>query len=79
MSILRVDGLTRRFGGLVANNDITFAIPAHGVSAVIGPNGAGKTTLFNMISGFMELSEGRVTFDGKIILENKSHIAKAPG
>ncbi len=67
MSILRVDGLTRRFGGLVANNDITFAIPAHGVSAVIGPNGAGKTTLFNMISGFMEPSEGRVTFDGKII------------
>jgi len=67
MSILRVDGLTRRFGGLVANNDITFAIPPHGVSAVIGPNGAGKTTLFNMISGFTEPSEGRVTFDGKII------------
>ena len=67
MSILRVDGLTRRFGGLVANNDITFAIPPHGVSSVIGPNGAGKTTLFNMISGFTEPSEGRVTFDGKII------------
>ena len=67
MSILRVDGLTRRFGGLIANNNITFAIPPHGVSAVIGPNGAGKTTLFNMISGFTEPSEGRVTFDGKII------------
>ncbi|QEL22064.1 ABC transporter ATP-binding protein [Bosea sp. F3-2] len=67
MSILRVEGLTRRFGGLVANNDISFAIPAGGISAVIGPNGAGKTTLFNMISGFIPPTSGRVFFRDELI------------
>ncbi len=67
MSILRVDGLTRRFGGLVAVNDVSFEVPAGKITAVIGPNGAGKTTLFNLISGAMAPSEGRVFFDGKAI------------
>ncbi len=60
---LRVEHLTKRFGGLVANSDVTFSINAAGVSAVIGPNGAGKTTLFNMISGFSPPTEGRVFFN----------------
>ena len=51
MSVLRLEGITRRFGGLVALNEVSLTIPGQGLSAVIGPNGAGKTTLFNVISG----------------------------
>jgi len=64
MSLLRLDGITRRFGGLVALYNVSLEIPGQGLFAVIGPNGAGKTTLFNMISGFRPPSEGRVHFDG---------------
>ncbi|MDB5580558.1 MAG: livG [Bradyrhizobium sp.] len=65
MNRLGVHALTRRFGGLVANDSISFDVPVEGISAVIGPNGAGKTTLFSMISGFLEPSEGRVVFEGE--------------
>ena len=64
MSLLRLEGITRRFGGLVALDNVSLEIAGQGLSAVIGPNGAGKTTLFNMISGFMPPSDGRVHFDG---------------
>ncbi len=64
MSILRLQGITRRFGGLVALDDVSLDITGEGISAVIGPNGAGKTTLFNIISGFVAPSAGRVIFDG---------------
>lgn len=67
MSLLRIEGLTRRFGGLVAVDNVSLDIPAQGLSAIIGPNGAGKTTLFNMISGFIPPSAGRVYFDGQEI------------
>jgi branched-chain amino acid transport system ATP-binding protein len=67
MSLLRLDGITRRFGGLVALDNVSLEIPGQGLFAVIGPNGAGKTTLFNMISGFMPPSAGRVHFNGEEI------------
>ena len=63
MSRLRVESLTRRFGGLVANDFISFEVPPEGISAVIGPNGAGKTTLFSMISGFLHPTAGRIFFE----------------
>ena len=61
---LSVQGLTKRFGGLVATDNVSFDVPATGVTAVIGPNGAGKTTLFSLISGFLPPTEGRIIFDG---------------
>ena len=67
MTRLSLQGVTRRFGGLVAVDDVSFEVPAEGVTAVIGPNGAGKTTLFNLISGFLPPSAGRILFEGKDI------------
>jgi branched-chain amino acid transport system ATP-binding protein len=63
MTRLRVQKLTRRFGGLVAIDDVSFAVPPEGITAIIGPNGAGKTTLFSMISGFLLPTEGRIFFE----------------
>jgi len=62
MSMLRLDSITRRFGGLVALENVSLEIQTSGITAIIGPNGAGKTTLFNIISGFNTPSAGRVLF-----------------
>src|SRR5215212_1418269 len=67
MSLLRLENVTQRFGGLLALDAISLEVAAGGVTAVIGPNGAGKTTLFNAISGFRAPSEGRVKFSDEDI------------
>ena len=59
-TLLRVDHLTMRFGGLVAVDDLSFAAQDGEITALIGPNGAGKTTVFNCITGFYKPSEGRL-------------------
>jgi branched-chain amino acid transport system ATP-binding protein len=59
-TLLRVDHLTMRFGGLVAVDDLSFAAQEGEITALIGPNGAGKTTVFNCITGFYKPSEGRI-------------------
>src|SRR3954451_17109604 len=63
-AVLRVDGLRRHFGGLTALDGVTFAVAPGERRAIIGPNGAGKTTLFNVISGEITLTRGRVFLDG---------------
>ncbi len=65
--ILEVDGVTMRFGGLVANDRVSFQVKRGEVFALIGPNGAGKSTLFNAITGVHQATEGRVRFEGKEI------------
>ena len=77
MSVLRLEHVTRRFGGLIAVDDVSLEIPASGITAIIGPNGAGKTTLFNLISGFDAPTAGQVFFArGDITAKPPEHIAK---
>jgi branched-chain amino acid transport system ATP-binding protein len=59
-TVLRVEHLTMRFGGLVAVDDLSFEVKRFGITALIGPNGAGKTTVFNCITGFYKPTEGRI-------------------
>ena len=66
-TILEVSHVTKRFGGLVANNDLSFTVKAGEVMALIGPNGAGKSTMFNCISGVNPPTEGEITFRGQKI------------
>ena len=63
-SLLAVENLSKRFGGLQAVADVSLAVCQGEICSVIGPNGAGKTTLFNMISGVLRPSGGRIVFDG---------------
>ncbi len=65
MSLLETHGLTKRFGGLVANQAIDFRLEKGELVGLIGPNGAGKTTFFNCITGFYRPDEGRVFFRGR--------------
>jgi branched-chain amino acid transport system ATP-binding protein len=65
--ILEVSGLTKRFGGLVANNGISFNVRENEILSVIGPNGAGKSTLFKLIASFLSPTSGEVRFRGQRI------------
>ena len=64
MSLLKVENVSKRFGELVAVNNVSMTVESGELRAVIGPNGAGKTTFFNMISGFLTQTTGRIIFDG---------------
>lgn len=72
-TILEVDHAVLRFGGVVALNDVNFAIHKGEILGLIGPNGAGKTTLFNAVTGVYALTEGQVRFDGKRISGQRRH------
>lgn len=77
--LLRVDGLTRRFGGLIAVNQVSFAVKYGQIKGLIGPNGAGKTTCFNLIAGVVAPSSGRVTLDGAPIEHLPPHLRVREG
>jgi branched-chain amino acid transport system ATP-binding protein len=67
MALLELDGLTRRFGGIVAVDGVTMRVAAGEVRAVIGPNGAGKSTLFNLITGVVKPTSGIVRFSDETL------------
>ena len=66
-ALLAVNGVTKRFGGIVANRDITVSVERGSITGLIGPNGSGKTTLFNAIVGYYAVDAGSITFDGQEI------------
>jgi len=72
--LLKVEHLTRRFGGLTAVDDVTFDVHAGDILGLIGPNGAGKTTLFNLLMGLTRPDRGRVVFDGDSIVGKKPNV-----
>jgi branched-chain amino acid transport system ATP-binding protein len=67
MNVLEIQGVTKRFGNLVAVRDISLNVAKGEMCAIIGPNGAGKTTFFNLISGFFPPTSGVIRFDGQDI------------
>jgi len=73
MVLLEADNITKRFGGLVANDSISFEVKSGELLGLIGPNGAGKTTLFNCISGAHQIDSGRILFDGSDITKLNSY------
>jgi branched-chain amino acid transport system ATP-binding protein len=67
-TLVRARGVTKRFGGLLAVNNVDFDIPRGSIVSLIGPNGAGKTTFFNMITGYYVPTTGDITFDGTAVV-----------
>ncbi len=77
--ILEVRGITRRFGGLLAVNKVSFAVQKNEIFGLIGPNGAGKTTLFNLITGLIPPSGGQMIYEGENITKLRPHQIAAKG
>ncbi len=76
---LRVSGVTLRFGGLVAVNDLSMDIAPGSIAGLIGPNGAGKTTVFNVVTGFYKPTQGHVEFMGRTLTGLPPHRVCAEG
>jgi branched-chain amino acid transport system ATP-binding protein len=72
-ALLEVNGLSKRFGGLHAVRNVSFALQPGSITGVLGPNGAGKTTMFNLLTGFIRTDRGSVLFDGGSLLGLAPH------
>jgi len=78
-ALLEVKNVTKRYGGLTANNDISFEVGEREILSVIGPNGAGKSTLFKMIASFVPTTSGEVRFKGERISNLAPHVVARKG
>lgn len=79
MALLTVQNLEKRFGGLIAVNDISFEVEIGEIFTIIGPNGAGKSTLFKLITSFTHPTSGRVIFEGEDITRLPAHVVARKG
>lgn len=79
MPILQVKKLTKRFGGLVAVNNVSFEVDEGEIVGLIGPNGAGKTTIFNMLSGLIPIDGGSITLEGRDVTGIAAHRCSRSG
>ena len=79
MALLHTEHLDMRFGGLSALEDLNLAVPAGGLYGLIGPNGAGKTTVFNLVSGFLKPTGGRIVWEGEDVTGEPPHRLTARG
>jgi len=77
--LLRIDGVTVRFGGITALDKVSFSVASGHIVGLIGPNGAGKTTLFNCLSRLYAFSEGAILFEGRSLLATPAHGIAAAG
>ncbi len=77
--LLQINSITKRFGGLTANSDISFSVKQNEIVSVIGPNGAGKSTLFKLIASFLKPTSGEVIFKGERISNLAPHIVARKG
>src|SRR6266566_6195620 len=73
MAMLSVEHVTRRFGGIVAVDDVSFDVSEGEIVGLIGPNGAGKTTMFNLITRLYPPDEGEIAFEGETLLNTPPH------
>src|SRR5687767_710962 len=72
-AMLRIEGLSKSFGGFVAVRDVNLSVERGRTACVIGPNGAGKSTLFNLITGHLQPTQGRVLFEEREITGQSPH------
>ena len=77
--LMSTEGVSKRFGGLVAVDTVDLDLQEGSISSVIGPNGAGKSTLFNMLTGLYRPSSGRITFQGQEITRTRPDKVMALG
>jgi branched-chain amino acid transport system ATP-binding protein len=77
--VLKIEGLTKHFGGLAAVSGLDMSVDSGDILGLIGPNGAGKTTVFNLVTGFLRPTRGRVIFEGKDITAKKPHYVAGKG
>ncbi|NDV12325.1 ABC transporter ATP-binding protein [Crenobacter caeni] len=77
--LLKIDGIVKRFGGLVALSEVGLTINKGEIYGLIGPNGAGKTTLFNVLTGLYMPDEGSFTFNGQNLFRAKPHVVVGAG
>jgi branched-chain amino acid transport system ATP-binding protein len=78
-NVLDAANVSKVFGGLVAVNDVNFAVPEKAIVSLIGPNGAGKTTFFNCLTGLYKPTTGKVVFDGRDITGKRADIVTKAG
>src|SRR5260221_8483304 len=77
--MLEASGVTKRFGGMCAVADVSFAVDLDGITGLIGPNGAGKTTMFNLLAGSLAATSGTIRFNGLRLNRLRADHRAGPG